>query len=109
MNDQTERALLRLYSLPLEDGSLWGDVATDHQVADTEAILDPDGPLLHFNTRPRGGSKSTDAAAIAVTALIDLAPDGAKILLAAAALNQARRILEFAEGFVRRANLGETL
>lgn len=46
-----------MFALVLEDGRLWGEAASDFQVADAEAIFSLDGPRKHFLTRGRGGSK----------------------------------------------------
>jgi hypothetical protein len=49
--------------LVLESGARYGEVATPWQWADSEAFLDVDSPVrFHFQTRPRGGSKTDDAA-----------------------------------------------
>jgi len=61
-----------LRGLKLSDGMRWGEVATPHQVQDAAAILDddPTSPRLHFICRPRGGSKTSDLAAVALTMLL---------------------------------------
>ena len=61
-----------LRGLKLSDGMRWGGAAVPHQQADAAAILstDPDAPKLHYLTRPRGGSKSTDIALVLLTLLI---------------------------------------
>ena len=61
-----------LGALVLEDGHRWGDDAAKFQWLDARAIFG-DGPLWHFLTRPRGGSKTTDLAGIALAWLAVLA------------------------------------
>ncbi|MGO1544390.1 MAG: terminase large subunit domain-containing protein [Gulosibacter sp.] len=63
-------------ALVLDDGRPWGEVAHAFQVHDARAILDTDAsaPRLHLITRPRGGSKTTDVAAVALVALLTQAP-----------------------------------
>jgi phage terminase large subunit-like protein len=63
-------------SLILEDGRAWGEAAYPWQRDDAASILDnrPEVPRLHFLTRPRGGSKTTDLAAAALAVLLTQAP-----------------------------------
>ncbi len=63
-------------SLVLEGGRAWGEVAHDWQRADAAAVLDirPGAPRMHYLTRPRGGSKTTDLAAAGLAALLTQAP-----------------------------------
>lgn len=63
-------------SLILEDGRAWGEAAYAWQRDDAASILDdrPGVPRLHFLTRPRGGSKTTDLAAAALAVLLTQAP-----------------------------------
>ena len=67
-----------LGSLRLADGTPWGEAATHGQLADAAAVCDSDGPSRHCLTRPRGGSKTTDGAALAVALHLDDAPVGAR-------------------------------
>lgn len=75
-NPSAIRPLDLMASLVLEDGRAWGTAAHPWQREDAAAILDarPDAPRLHFQTRPRGGSKTTDAAGVALVALLTQAP-----------------------------------
>lgn len=60
-----ESAIAALYGAVVDDhGRRWGEIATDRQREDAEALLDPSGPRFHYLTRPRGGSKTTDLAAV---------------------------------------------
>lgn len=98
----SEQALDTLSSLVLEDGSRWGDVAVERQVDDAAAILDLAGPRKHLITRPRSGSKTTDLAGIAIAVLLDQAPSAARCYVVAADRDQARLLLDAAEGMVDR-------
>jgi hypothetical protein len=101
------RALDLLASLVLEDGRRWGEVATDWQWADATAVLEPGnrGPRLHFETRPRGGSKTVDAAAMAAVALVEQVPPGARMYSFATDRDQARLINDALAGLVVRSGL----
>ena len=59
-----------LAQLRLDDGRLWLDAAYDFQLADVRAALDPEAPPYAYWTRPRGGSKTEDGAAVEVAALL---------------------------------------
>jgi hypothetical protein len=66
-----EKAIAALYGAVVDDrGRWWGEIATDRQREDAEALLDPTGLRFHFQTRPRGGSKTTDLAAALAVSLI---------------------------------------
>jgi hypothetical protein len=86
--------------LPLADGRPWGAVATDWQRADAEAVLDVAGPAMHWLGRPRGGAKTSDAAAIAVAAHVAQAPPGARSYAVAADADQAGLLLDSVRGML---------
>ncbi len=88
--------------LVLEDGRRWGEAAFPWQSADARAVLDLVGPRRHFWTRPRGASKTTDAAGVAVAALLGQAPPAARGYVFAADRDQAGLLLDSIEGFVGR-------
>lgn len=90
-------------SLVLEGGRRWGEVASDWQWQDAAAILTPShgDPSLHFLTRPRAGSKTTDLAAICAAVLVDL-PPGGRIYAFAVDRTQARLLLDALGGLVGR-------
>jgi hypothetical protein len=93
-----------LWALRIEDGRMWGEVATDDQKIDAEAILTnkrPD-PTWHFLTRPRGGSKSTDVAGMGISWLVQDAPPLANGHVVAASTDQAAIIIDAAAGFLAR-------
>ena len=78
-------------ALRIEDGRPWGEAAADWpiQVEDAEAVFSEERPNWHFLTRPRGGSKSTDMAAIALAWLTTDAPPMANGHIVAASTDQA--------------------
>jgi hypothetical protein len=93
-----------LASLVLEDGRLWGDAAAEFQRDDARAIFEG-AVLWHFLTRPRGGSKSTDLAAVLLVWLVCLARPGEKGHIAAADKDQSRfAVLDALTGLVNRTS-----
>lgn len=99
-----DAALEVLAGLVLEDGRRWGDAAHPWQWADARAVLDldPAAPRLHFLTRPRGASKTTDLAGVAVAALLEQLPPGGQAVAAAADRDQAALLVREVAGFVQR-------
>jgi phage terminase large subunit-like protein len=97
-----------LSALVLDSGELWGAVATDWQRTDARALLtlDADAPRLHFHTRPRGGSKTVDAAACALVALITQAPARSTSHAYARDRDQAALLTDAVAGLVVRTGLG---
>ncbi len=97
-------ALDILAGLVLENGMRWGDAAEPWQLLDANAVLEPgpDDPLYHFLTRPRGGSKTTDLGAVAVTALLTQLPPAARAYAVAADADQARLLVDAMAGFTMR-------
>lgn len=91
-----------LAALVLEDGRLWGDVAADFQWQDAGALFSDDGPRWHFYTRPRGGSKTTDLAAVSLVWLSTDAAPGARGFVFAGSKDQAALLLDAASGLVDR-------
>lgn len=98
-------ALVLLQALPLEDGRHWGEIASQRQLEDARAVLEPGPgePLWHFLTRPRGGSKTTDLAGLLACWLAVEAPPSARGYVAAADLDQAGLLLDALRGFVSRS------
>jgi phage terminase large subunit-like protein len=96
--------MVLLAGLVLENGKRWIEVATDWQLDDARAILEPgDGdPLLHFLTRPRSGSKTTDLAGVTLAALIEQVPPGGRCYAVAGDRDQARLLVDAIAGFVTR-------
>jgi hypothetical protein len=101
-----------LSALVLDSGRCWGEVATPWQRADARALLtldldaEPPPPRLHFLTRPRGGSKTVDAAACATSALITQAPPGSTSHAFARDRDQAGLLVGAVAGLVGRTGLG---
>src|SRR5215211_1926008 len=100
-------ALDLLYGLTLDNGARWGEVATAEQRALAAAVLVPgDGPRLFWDERPKGASKSTDAAGLSIARLATDFPALAEGYVIAADLEQANRLLDRARGLVARSGLG---
>jgi len=96
-------ALVLLSSLVLENGRRWGEQAKGFQWTDAAEILN-EGSLTPYSflTRPRGGSKTTDLAAIALTVMIAQAPPEARLYALAADRGQGTLLLDAVDGFVKR-------
>ena len=100
----SEAALDLMWALRIENGKMWGECAQPFQKIDAEQILlnkRPD-PTWHFITRPRGGSKSTDTAAMAISWLAVDAPPLANGHIVAASTEQGAIIIDAAAGFLAR-------
>jgi phage terminase large subunit-like protein len=91
-----------LAALALPDGRRWGAVAGAFQWDDARAVLDPDGRPYQFLTRPRGGSKTTDLAAISVAAMVAQLPPGSRLYAIASDRDQGRLLVDAVEGFAVR-------
>ncbi len=91
-----------LAGLVLPDGRRWGEAATPWQRADAGAVLAEGGPRMHYLTRPRGGSKTTDLAGVALAVLATQAPAGSRSFAFAVDADQAGIALDAAAGFVAR-------
>jgi hypothetical protein len=100
--ERSERARDLMSAVVLEDGRCWGAVAADFQRDDAAAIFNSEGPRWHFITRPRGGSKSTDAAGVALAWLACEAPAGARAYIVAVDEAQAALDVDAASGLVNR-------
>lgn len=93
-------ALDVLSALTLENGKSWGEVATDWQFEDAEAVLKGE-VRRHFWCRPRGGSKTTDLGAICIAVLLE-APPSSRSYSFAADRDQAALLRDAISGFLRR-------
>ncbi|MGH9195937.1 MAG: hypothetical protein ACRD1T_09380, partial [Acidimicrobiia bacterium] len=98
------RAFEVLAGLILESGNRWGGVATRFQLADARAALSTKGVRLHYQTRPRGASKTTDAGAVAVAALATSLPARSRSFGFAVDAQQALLLHDAAAGFVERTD-----
>jgi hypothetical protein len=95
----TEAALDLLSTLVLEDGRRWGEAALPWQWADAMANLTVGSETpYHFQTRPRGASKTATQA-----------PHGGKLYAVAADRDQGALIVESMMGYVRRTPVLEGL
>lgn len=91
-----------LSGLVLKSGRPWGQVAARFQSEDAEAFFSDSGPRWHFLTRPRGGSKTTDLAGMALCWLATEAVPGARGYVFASSKDQAALLLDAASGLVDR-------
>jgi hypothetical protein len=98
-----EKAIAALYGAVVDDrGRWWGEIATDRQREDAEALLDPTGSRFHFQTRPRGGSKTTDLAPVLAVSLIFLSKPSDRAFAFAFDRDQARLLYDALAGIARR-------
>lgn len=97
-----DAALDLLAGLVLEDGALWGDRAAPFQWDAARALLDPGCPPFRWESRPRGGSKTTDVGGIWLAAALTLLPAGALCDAYAGDRDQARLLVDAVGGLVRR-------
>ena len=97
-------ALALLGGLVLDDGRTWAEAAQPFQLADADAALAPPerGPRRHYWLRPRGASKTTDAAALALALLLTEAPPRSRSHAYAVDADQAGELLDALGGFVTR-------
>jgi phage terminase large subunit-like protein len=91
-----------LAALVLEDGRRWGDVAEPWQWRLAEWVFDDRASPNRWESRPRGGSKSTDIAGISMVAMLTVDPAGSRSYAIAVDRDQGRLISEAAAGFVAR-------
>jgi phage terminase large subunit-like protein len=91
-----------LAALVLEDGRRWGDAAESWQWTTARHVLDPGSPPNLWDSRPRGGSKTTDIGAVCIVLLASALPPGSGIDAFAADRDQARLIIDAIRGFVAR-------
>lgn len=89
-----------MYALVLESGAAWGEVAADFQRDDVEAIFRQGLPNKHFLTRPRGGSKTTDMAGIALSWLYADSPPRGRGVVVASNAEQASILIDAATDFI---------
>ncbi|MGE3194113.1 MAG: hypothetical protein AB7K08_11675 [Microbacteriaceae bacterium] len=95
-----------------DEGTRWGDVAEPFQRADAAAILTATSPSdvrLHYDTRPRGGSKTTDLAAVLLVVLLTQAPRRSTSHAYARDQDQAGLLLDALRGLAERSALATLL
>ena len=97
-------ALSLLGGLVTESGLTWAEQCAEFQHVDAAAVCaSPDaGPRRHFVVRPRGASKTTDAAAVALALMISAAPERSRSYIYAVDADQALELLDALGGFVSR-------
>jgi phage FluMu gp28-like protein len=94
--------------LVLENGKTWGECAAPVQVADAEAVLSS-GPHArrHWIGRGRGFSKTSDAGAMTIAAVLGgVIEPGERGFFCAADKDQARLAADAIAGWARRSELG---
>lgn len=104
MASDSQTALDILSLMILEDGSRWGQTAADFQIRNATAILGTgDGqPQQHWLEMPRGARKTTDVAGIILAALYAQAPTSARVYVGASDEDQARELVDAAQGLIDR-------
>lgn len=95
-------AIETLGTLRIEDGRRWVDAAHEYQLVDARAILSGADRPFHFLTRPRGGSKTTDLAAVALALLLDVR-SRERLYWLAADREQGQLAIDAAAGFLDRS------
>jgi phage terminase large subunit-like protein len=97
------RKALEMWSgLVLRDGRLLGDVALPWQWNLAFWGFDPDAEPNRVETRPRGGSKTTDIAGLLAVRMLCVLPPGERCYSYASDRDQARLVLEAISGFAAR-------
>ena len=88
-------------ALVLEDGRRWGEAAEPWQWSLAEWMFSDSTPS-RWESRPRGGSKTTDVAGMAMVAMLTTLPVGSRSYAIAVDRDQGALIAEAAAGFVAR-------
>jgi hypothetical protein len=89
-----------LGTLRIEDGRRWVDAAYDFQTKDATAVLTGERPY-HFQTRPRGASKTTDLAGVALAMLLEVRARE-RFYWLAADREEGQLAIDAAQGFIDR-------
>lgn len=95
-------ALSLMSAMVTDTGMQWGALAADFQWADAAAVTSSDGPRWHFQTRGRGGSKTTDGGLVALGLLLSEAPPMSRSYAIAADQDQGALLLDVMRGLVSR-------
>jgi phage terminase large subunit-like protein len=85
---------LRIDAGPRKRAIQWELLATTQQVDDAYAVLQGTEPRWHFWLRPRGASKTTDAALVALSSLLTIQPPNSRSLVYACDQDQAALLFE---------------
>jgi hypothetical protein len=91
-----------LAALKLEDDRRWGDAAEPWQWEMARTMLDPLAPPYRWESRPRSGSKTTDAGAVLLVMLLAQLPAGSRTYVFAVDKDQAKLTTDALGGLVRR-------
>ena len=103
MTDRGQRALDALSLMCLEDGKRWGETAAPYQWENARSILTPDAePRQTWIELPRGARKTTDLAGMLLAVLYAQAPPMARLYVGASDLDQARELIDAANGLISR-------
>lgn len=107
----SERALDLACSLISDRGPRLGELWTDFQHDDAKAVLVPgdEDPRQHWLSRPKGGSKDTDTAAMGLGWLIEDAGELDEAYVIGADEDQGNRLLTRARGLVSRSGLSDVV
>jgi hypothetical protein len=95
-------ALELIGGLVTEEGQTWAEHAAAFQHRDAAAVCADPGsaPRRHFIVRPRGASKTTDAAGVGLARLVEEAPRRSRSYIYAVDADQAGEVLDALGGFV---------
>ena len=88
--------------LVMEDGRRWGDVAEEFQWQTARWFFDADSTPYRWESRPRGGSKTTDVAGLLLVALTTTLPPGSRAYCVAVDRDQGGLVVDAVAGFVAR-------
>jgi phage terminase large subunit-like protein len=98
-----DEALDLLSALVLEDGRRWGEAAVPVQWKDAREVLREDSPTpLHWISRSRGYSKTSDVAGMAIAVLLSQAGGRSRSYAVAADAAQAGLLIDAMSGFSSR-------
>ncbi len=97
-----ESALDLISSLHLDNGKTFGEVAEPWQLDSCRTIFDPKAPPYRWESRPRGGGKTSDAALWCIGLMAELLPPGSRLYCVAVDRDQARLVTDALAGYVAR-------
>ena len=88
--------------LVMEDSRRWGEVAEPWQWDLARWFFAADESPFRWESRPRGGSKSSDVAGLLLVAILTTLPAGSRSYVVAADRDQAALVVDAAAGFIAR-------